>query len=93
MPLHEFPKRIRCGDDWRAAMLLEKVAPATRKAAGTVELTIVVGHDGGVIEMQPVSGSEELTAAAVDAVKRWRFCPTTLNGRPVEVQSTVRVEV
>ena len=91
MPLREFPKRIKCGDDWQAAMLLEKVAPAAHEGAGTVELRIVVGHDGGVMEVLPVSGPEELLEPAISAVKQWLFRPTTLNGRPIEVQSTVRL--
>ena len=91
MPLREFPKRIKCGDDWQADMLLERVAPAAHEGAGKVDLTIVVGHDGGVIEVRPMSGSEELIAPAINAVKQWRFRPTTLNGRPVEVQARVRV--
>lgn len=91
MPLREFPKHIRCGDDWQAAMLLEKVAPAAHEGAGVVELRIVVSHDGGVMQVQSVSGADELLALATSAVKEWRFRPTTLNGRPVEVESTVRV--
>jgi outer membrane biosynthesis protein TonB len=34
-----------------------------------------------------------LMAAALDAVKQWKYRPTRLNGRPVEVQSTVELLV
>lgn len=33
----------------------------------------------------------ELVAAAVDAVRQWRYRPTLLNGVPVEVVTTVAV--
>jgi protein TonB len=29
--------------------------------------------------------------AAMDAVKEWRYKPTTLNGEPVEVDTTIDV--
>jgi protein TonB len=33
----------------------------------------------------------ELAAAAMDAVKQWRYEPTLLNGVPVEVVTTISV--
>jgi protein TonB len=33
----------------------------------------------------------DFAIAAVDAVRQWRFTPTLLNGRPVEVVMTVSV--
>ncbi len=33
----------------------------------------------------------ELAAAAVDAVRQWKFSPTLLNGSPVEVVMSVSV--
>ena len=34
----------------------------------------------------------DFAIAAVDAVRQWRFSPTLLNGKPVEVVMTVTVE-
>ena len=59
---------------------------------GTVMLDTIVGKDGRVLEVHPTSGPPELTAAAVDAVKNWRFSPFTLNGDAVEVETTIEVE-
>jgi protein TonB len=36
-------------------------------------------------------GHAVLAAAALDAVKRWVYQPTLLNGNPVEVATTVEV--
>ena len=33
----------------------------------------------------------ELSRAALDAVRQWRYSPTLLNGQPVEVLTTIRV--
>ena len=34
----------------------------------------------------------ELINAAIDAVKQWRYEPTLLNGKPVEVITSITVE-
>ncbi len=69
--------------------------PATaqqRGIEGTVLLDTVVGKDGRVLEVRASSGPPELTGAATDAVKNWRFSPFTLNGDAVEVETTIEVE-
>jgi outer membrane biosynthesis protein TonB len=33
----------------------------------------------------------DFAIAAVDAVRQWKFSPTLLNGRPIEVVMTVKV--
>ena len=42
-------------------------------------------------KVEVVSGHPLLVQAAGDAVKQWRYKPTTLNGEPVEVDTTVDV--
>jgi len=59
---------------------------------GTVQLDTVVGKDGRVLEVRPASGPPELAAAAMDAVKNWRFSPFTLDGDAVEIETTIGVE-
>jgi protein TonB len=38
------------------------------------------------------SKDRDLAAAALDAVKQWRYKPTLLNGEPIEVLTDVDVE-
>jgi periplasmic protein TonB len=38
-----------------------------------------------------MSGPPLLIAAALDAVERWRYRPTLLNGEPVEVATEIDV--
>jgi TonB family protein len=49
-----------------------------------------VPHAPMVMDMSP--GAEELAAAAVDAVTAWRFEPATLDGKPVDVYTTITVQ-
>ena len=46
---------------------------------------------GSVVELRVLSGHPLLDPAAVDAVRRWRYTPTRLNGVPVAVLLTVNV--
>ncbi len=86
------PQRIRVAASEQASKLQEKVLPDPPPAgAGVVNLAIVVGNDGVVIDSLPLAGPEPLIPTALDAVRRWRYRPTLLNGRPVEVQTTVEI--
>jgi protein TonB len=61
---------------------------AARRARiqGVVVLECVIGKDGGVKTVKVLRGLPlGLTESAVDAVKKWRFNPSTLNEKPVEV--------
>ena len=58
---------------------------------GTVVLAVVVGTDGRVatISVHRSSGFQRLDAAALSAVKRWRWSPRIVNGAPVQVAGLV----
>ena len=80
-----------------AAMLLQKVLPVYPEEArrqgvqGQVVLKAVIGKDGTIAELRPLQGPQELTAAAIDAVQHWRFRPYELKGKPVEVETDIRL--
>ena len=80
-----------------AGMLLQKVLPVYPAAArrqgvqGQVVLKAVIGKDGTIAELRPLQGPQELTAAAMDAVQHWRFRPYQLKGKPVEVETDIRL--
>jgi protein TonB len=52
---------------------------------GEVRLDVHVGADGSVLEvrLRQSSGSPLLDRTAIDTVKRWRFNPATVDGKPV----------
>jgi TonB family protein len=74
---------------------VDPVYPASARQAnvqGTVLLDTLIGQDGTVVNVRPVSGPEVLATAAVDAVRWWRFQPYQVNGQPTQVETTVAVE-
>lgn len=66
------------------------VAKSTR-VQGAVILTVVIGKDGGIHQINVLSGHPFLVDAAVAAVKQWRYQPYVFNGEPVEIQSEISV--
>jgi protein TonB len=50
-----------------------------------------ISCDGGVEDARVLRSVPLLDAAAIDAVRQWRFTPTLLNGVPVRVIMTVTV--
>jgi TonB family protein len=59
--------------------------------SGTVRLRLTVSDDGRVKEIDVLQGLSGATADVVDAVRKWRFKPATLNGQPV--QGTFEAEI
>lgn len=69
--------------------------PEQARAAGlggTVTMRAFIDTAGTVREVGEVKGpSSDLEAAAVEAVREWRFTPTLLNCEAIEVEMTVTV--
>jgi TonB family protein len=76
-------------------VLLHRVEPEypadarQQKIQGPVVLDVHIGEDGGVQDVQVVSGPPELAQASIDAVKQWRFKPSRVNGRAAPMQTTI----
>ncbi len=91
------PQRVRVSQGVTEGNLVHKVTPEYPPMArqahiqGTVVLSALIGKDGGIQNLQVVSGHPMLTSAAINAVKQWRYKPYILNGQPVEVETTVTV--
>jgi protein TonB len=53
----------------------------------------VIAPDGSVESVEVVSSTNPMfNDAAVDAVRRWRYRPALMNGRPVRVYFSVVVD-
>jgi TonB family protein len=93
------PVRLRLGGDVQAAKLITKVQPlypVTAKTAGiqgTVILHAVIGLDGRPLSLRVMNKDvdPDLARASVEAVNQWRYQPTLLNGEPIEVDTTIKV--
>jgi len=89
-----------CADvdkNFTAPQLSKTVAPKLSDAAkkakkyGLVWLLASVGKDGSVQKALPLGGEPELTSAATDAVKQYKFTPYMRCGQAVEFQKVVVV--
>ena len=56
---------------------------------GVVKLQVKVKTDGSVEVQKILQGEPVLAEAAIEAVKKWRANPASINGTPVETISTV----
>jgi protein TonB len=91
------PKRIRVGGQVEAAKLIYQPKPEYPPLAkmariqGTVRLEAIISKDGTIQDLKVLSGHPLLVKSALEAVQRWRYQPTLLNGEPVEVVTEIDV--
>jgi protein TonB len=62
------------------------------RVSGMVIVEATIGPTGDVLDAKVLRSIPLLDAAALDAVRRWRFTPTLLNGKAVAVVMTVTVD-
>ncbi len=58
---------------------------------GVVVLEATIDERGSVERLRVIESAPLFDQAALDAVRRWRYTPTLLNGVPVPVLMTVTV--
>jgi len=96
-PKPQAPKRIRVGGQVESARVVfgphPEYPPLAKMARiqGTVRLDAVISKDGTIQDLKVISGHPLLVRAALDAVQRWRYQPTLLNGDAVEVATEIDV--
>jgi TonB family protein len=61
------------------------------RVEGTVVLHVLIGTDGQVKTAAFISGPGLLVQAATDAVRQWKYRPVVLDGKAVEVDTTITV--
>jgi protein TonB len=59
---------------------------------GDVVLQATISKNGTVENLHALSGHPILIQAALDAVRQWKYKPYVLNGEPVEVETTIKVQ-
>jgi protein TonB len=96
-PKPQTPKRIRVGGQVESARVVfgphPEYPPLAKMARiqGTVRLDAVISKDGTIQDLKVISGHPLLVRAALEAVQRWRYQPTLLNGDAVEVATEIDV--
>jgi len=61
-------------------------------SAETIKVRTTIGQLGQVLNVKLVSGSIFLLPATMSAIRQWRYKPTLLNKRPVQVRQDVTIE-
>ena len=90
-------QRLSISQGVSTGLLIKRVDPiypptaVTMRIEGTVQLLATISKDGDITRVKVVSGERQLSAAAVDAVKRWKYKPYLLNGEPVEIDTQISV--
>lgn len=78
-------------------VLVHKVQPVYPAEArrmhvqGSVVIDATVTAQGQVDELKLVSGDPLLAQAAMDAVRRWRYTPYSLNGQPIPKETRITI--
>lgn len=74
---------------------VQPVYPASARfdhVGGTVILAAIIGRDGHIRYLRPISApNTDLALAAIAAVRQWTYSPYLLNGEPTEVDTTITV--
>lgn len=90
-PVHVSPEAMQ-------RRLIKKIAPEYPPSAlraqieGTVILNVEISKSGDVLKTSLFSGHPMLASAAARAVSQWKYNSYLVNGEPVDVQTTARVD-
>jgi protein TonB len=88
----------RIGGDVKEPRLITSALPVYPLGAkqagveGDVVVNTTIDKNGSVVGMKIVSGPVLLRQAALDALGRWKYEPSRLNGQPVAVQMQVTIK-
>jgi protein TonB len=92
------PYRLRLPDGVTPGRLLYQVRPVYPERARAkrpdprVAVRAVVDTNGRVTAALPLHGDATLTAAAMQAIRQWRYEPYRVAGKPVEVETRIDVD-
>jgi TonB family protein len=93
LPEMSQPSRPSAKSNYQQPVLLSRIEPAYSSYArnarlqGTVQVSFTIGTDGVPRSLVRVSGTSAVVDMAIEAVRRWRYQPATLNGQPIEAQT------
>jgi TonB family protein len=91
----EAPKKISVSGGVLQGSAIRKVQPPyppiakAARASGAVQVQVLIGETGEVIEANVVNGHPLLRDAALQAARQWVFKPTELSGVAVKVQGVL----
>jgi len=92
------PRVIRISPEIAEKLLIHKVEivyplMAEPRIQGTVTVAFMIDKNGNVLHPTVVSGPAMLQQRVLDAVQKYKYKPYLLNGKAVEVRTTVLVVI
>jgi TonB family protein len=85
------------GASLQMGQLISRVEPVypedaeRQRIEGVVKLHMIIDRNGTIQDVDKMTGPPLLVAAAANAVRQWRYKPTSLGGQPVEAGVDVTV--
>jgi periplasmic protein TonB len=79
-------------------VLIHRVSPRYPSAArsyalsGEVVLKGRITKEGNVDQLRAVTGNPLLSSAAIDAVRQWKYQPYKVDGKPIDMETTFRIQ-
>ncbi|MFY9676866.1 MAG: TonB family protein [Terriglobales bacterium] len=89
--------RVRVSQGVSQGLLIKQVQPRYPANAlathteGAVQIEATIDKEGNVVNPKVLSGPSMLTAAALEAVRQWRYKPYYLDGQPVAIQTQITI--
>ena len=94
-PTEQVANEIQLSPAVAEKLLIHKVepkcAPSAARVIGTVVVHIGIGTHGEVLAPHIVSGPMLLRPSALDAIRLYKYKPYEINGKPVEVTTSVSI--
>jgi TonB family protein len=90
-------KTTTVGSEVIPGMAIKRVPPPypaiakAARASGEVLVQVAIGESGEVIEAAIISGHMLLREVALQSARQWKFRPTLLSGRPIEIRGVLRL--
>jgi len=90
-------QRVTVSQGVSRGLLVKQVQPVYPRGAlqlhieGSVQLMATISKNGDISEVKVLSGDSQLSRAALDAVKQWKYKAYLLNGEPVDIQTQITV--
>ncbi len=88
-------QRVKVARAVQEGLLVKRVQPQYPVPArmahvqGAVVVGAIIGCDGALREMSVISGPPMLVKPAMEALSQWKYKPYMLNGKPVQVETTI----
>ncbi len=92
------PLKLRVSQGVMEGNIVHRVEPVYPPEArrnhiqGTVLLQATIGKDGRIHDVKAISGPPELIEASIGAIQQWRYRPYLLQGNPVQVETTIKIQ-